>query len=560
MTRRVQANAANTTASAPGAPEDRHGSMIPSTTTQTRSLSQQRGAALANNVLQTGREATEPSALTTVLGKSDSSVRINHPLPRADPENGPSTPTSPLRPEGHERRVLREGSPSIYPKGPSAEYPTSNYASEGGGITSLQASTASRGTAPGKHGATPRDAKGKGSAMTRMRAPPHFPSMEDSDGLASPPRSHSSEFKERTASQQATWTRSQQETGDNDNGRTNESVMSRWGCGGPSGLYESSHDIWGAGAPCHKRSRECAAALALNVLQSRRTATVPPALTNVLGRSDVTASGNRPQPRADSEDSSPNVPTSSLRALGHERSVGWGHAPTSRPMGPGGVLTTSSRAPDGGGASSARISTAPRSTSLERHGRSPDDAENNPGPRIGRHRTTQSSRDRACIRMVIAIHRTPGEISVIREEDEDLLDPVDLLPDEIHESGLRGLGREGITRWVKFTLGRIVIAHAMVLDAENSPALSCINAYDAIIGGAQLGPLLGPANSTFLGEGHEIRVHWGGGDNPETWILWPLQPRDPLSALFTHPTLAIGTGRMNFLPDEDGTLDTHEHT
>ena len=69
-------------------------------------------------------------------------------------------------------------------------------------------------------------------------------------------------------------------------------------------------------------------------------------------------------------------------------------------------------------------------------------------------------------RSVSPIHRTP-EISEIREEDEDLLDLVNLRPDEIRESGLRGLGREGITRRVKFTLGEIVIAYVMVIDSEH---------------------------------------------------------------------------------------------
>ena len=283
-----------------------------------------------------------------------------------------------------------------------------------------------------------------------------------------------------------------------------------------------------------------------------------PALTTVLGRSDTTARGTRPQPRADSEDQTSYIPTSPLRALGHERNIGWGHPPTNRPMGPGGVPPTSRRDPDGGGASSSRVTSAPHSSTLGRRGRSPDDEESDPGPRVGRHRTTQSSQDRSGTNRIIAIHRTPGEISEIREANQDLLALVDLRPDEIHESGLRGLGREGILRWVTFTLGGVIIAYAMVVNEENSPTLSIINTCDAIIGGAQLGPHLGPPNSILLGEGHEIRVHWGGGNNPETWILFSLQTFNPPSAFFAHPTLAIGTGRMNFLPDEYRTLGTYE--
>ena len=94
--------------------------------------------------------------------------------------------------------------------------------------------------------------------------------------------------------------------------------------------------------------------------------------------------------------------------------------------------------------------------------------------------------------MIIAVHRTPGEISTIREENAAQSDLEDLRPYEIYESGLRALGGEGITRWVKLTVGNMTIAYARVMDKDHSPPRTYINGLDAIFGMAQLGFPHGP--------------------------------------------------------------------
>ena len=128
-----------------------------------------------------------------------------------------------------------------------------------------------------------------------------------------------------------------------------------------------------------------------------------------------------------------------------------------------------------------------RRITLGRRERSPADDDSENEPRASWPRTAIPARLGDIVRIVIELHRTPGEVSTIKDEDAGQFDLEDLRPYEINESGLRTLGGKGIMRWVKWTLGNMTIAYARVVDKDHSPPRSFINAFEAIFRMARLG-------------------------------------------------------------------------
>ena len=94
----------------------------------------------------------------------------------------------------------------------------------------------------------------------------------------------------------------------------------------------------------------------------------------------------------------------------------------------------------------------------------------------------EKSDDRNCRPKVahgfpIALIKIIDGASMIRHDDAKYLHTVDLTTEEIDCGELRKLEVAGMNRWVRLSIGGVVLQYVMVMDEAHSPAHTFINTF-----------------------------------------------------------------------------------
>jgi hypothetical protein len=108
--------------------------------------------------------------------------------------------------------------------------------------------------------------------------------------------------------------------------------------------------------------------------------------------------------------------------------------------------------------------------------------------------------------------------SRIRHDDARHMHTVDLTPEEIECGELRKLEVAGMDRWVRLTIGGIVIHYAMVMDAAHSPPITFINNFLALVSGVRFGP----NHIVRFGTGWEVQFFESALTLNVPCVKWPL--------------------------------------